>query len=402
MDYAYVGYTEDKRLIKGKIPAASEQAAMDMLDNVGYRIISLKPITRVLPDFSKLLESKVKPQELITFSRQLALLLESGVGIVQALELLGAQTNDKQLKKVLIEAVADIRNGSSLSVALSKHPKVFPAVYHKMIGVGEQTGGLEGTLRNLADYSQRQSTTMSKLKTALTYPAIVLGLAVIVIAIMIVVVLPPIVDMFAALGGELPVTTKLLIASVDFLGNYGMYLFLAIAALGLVGFMYTRSPNGRYYLDMLILRLPVIGRLTLVAELARCCRSMSLLFRSGLPLPEIMTLTAQASGNRVVAKALGDVEHDMLRGEGIAGPMKRKWVFLPLMVEMTKVGEETGSLDSTLVTVADNYEIEAEARTQTLLSMIEPTMTIAMGAGVGFIAMSIFMPLYSSLSLVGG
>jgi type IV pilus assembly protein PilC len=187
---------------------------------------------------------------------------------------------------------------------------------------------------------------------------------------------------------------------MGFLQSYGVYLLVVIIALIIVGFLYSRTPNGRYFRDRLILRLPIIGRLSLVSELARACRSLSLLFRAGLPLPEVMALTAQATGNRVVARALGEVEQDMLRGQGLAKPMSNNHIFLPLMVEMTKVGEETGNLDDSLVIVAENYEIESDRRTQTLLSMIEPMMTIAMGLGVGFLAMSVFMPIYSSLSLI--
>ena len=401
MDYAYVGYGADRRVVKGKISAASEQTAVATLANVGYQVISLKPVARFMPDLSKLMQGTVKPSEIVTFSRQLALLLESGVGIVQSLELLQKQTSDKVLKKVLVTVVSDIRSGDSLSVAMGKHPQAFSTIYHKMVGVGEQTGGLESVLRSLAEYAQRQSSAIGKLKMALAYPAIVLCLAIVVVAVLITVVLPPIVGMFTALGGDLPLPTKMLLAAVAFLNSYGLYVLVAAVGLGLVAFIYSRTPSGQYYRDLLLLKLPVIGRLKLVSDLARCCRSMSLLFRSGLPLPEIMTLTAQASGNRVVTRAFGGVEQDMLRGEGISAPMRKRWVFLPLMVEMTKVGEETGSLDSTLITVAENYEIEAESRTQMLLGLIEPVMTIAMGLGVGFIALSIFMPMYGSLGLVG-
>jgi type IV pilus assembly protein PilC len=153
---------------------------------------------------------------------------------------------------------------------------------------------------------------------------------------------------------------------------------------------------------MLMLRLPLIGRLNLVTELARACRSLSLLFRAGLPLPEVMTLTIQSTGNRVVARALGEVESGMLRGQGMSKPMTNKRVFLPMLVEMTKVGEETGNLDESLIMVADNYEIESDRRTQALLGMIEPVMTIIMGLGVGFLALSVFSPIYSSLNLIGG
>lgn len=189
---------------------------------------------------------------------------------------------------------------------------------------------------------------------------------------------------------------------MNFLTHYGLYLFIGIVILVIIGLLYNRTPTGRYNRDRLMLRLPLIGRLNLVNELARACRSLSLLFRAGLPLPEVMTLTIQATGNRVVARALGEVEQGMLRGQGMAKPMDQNRVFLPMMVEMTKVGEETGNLDESLILVADNFEIEADRRTQALLSMIEPVMTIAMGLGVGFLALSVFMPIYSSLSLVGG
>jgi type IV pilus assembly protein PilC len=186
------------------------------------------------------------------------------------------------------------------------------------------------------------------------------------------------------------------------LQHYGLYLFIAIVALVIIGVWYSRTPNGRYNRDALILKIPLIGRLNLVTELARICRSLALLFKAGLPIPEVMALTIQATSNRVLARALNQVEQGMLRGQGLAKPMSDTRAFLPMMVEMAKVGEETGNLDDSLVLVADNFEIEADRRTQTLLGMIEPAMTIAMGLGVGFLALSVFMPLYGSLGLVGG
>lgn len=400
MEYSYIGYTEDRREVRGKVSAVSELEAIDMLSRFGYKVISLKAVLPFLPDLGNLLKAKVKTSELTMFSRQLALLLEAGLGIVQSLELLQSQTGDRELKKVLGEVVADLRGGDPLSVSLARHPHVFARIYQKMVAVGEQTGGLEQILRNLANYIERQSAAMGKLKAALTYPAIVAVVGVLIMGVMITVVLPPIVGMFTSLKGELPITTKLLLGGVDMLHKYGLHMLIVVLALGIVGYMYSKSPTGHYYRDMLMLKLPILGRLNLISELARCCRSMSLLFKAGLPLPEIMTLASQASGNQVVAKALNGVEQDMLKGEGLAAPMKKRRVFLPLMVEMTKVGEATGTLDATLITVAENYEVEAENRTQRLLSMIEPMMTIAMGLAVGFLALSIFMPLYSSLSLI--
>lgn len=401
MDYTYIGYTEDRRLVKGKIAASDERAASDMLANAGYRIVSLKPATKFLPDLSKILRTGVKPEELVTFSRQLALMLESGVNIVTGLELLQSQTPDRTLRRVLIEIIHDIRSGKSLSAALAQHPHAFSTLYCKMIAVGEQSGDLETVLRSMADYIERQSRAMAKVRQAMTYPIIVFCLAIAVAIIMVTVLLPPLVDMFAKLGGELPITTRLLIGGIEFLKKYGLYLLIGIVALTALGFAYTRTSSGRYNRDLLILKLPVVGRLALITELARVCRSLTLLFRAGIPLPEIMALTTRITGNRVVAKSLTEVEQDMLKGQGLASPMARRRTFLPLMVEMTRVGEETGSLDQSLTIVAENYEIEADRRIQTLLSMIEPAMTIAMGLFVGFLALSVFMPLYGALKLVG-
>jgi len=402
MDYTYMGYTGDRQIVKGRISAADERAAVDMLSGIGYRVVSLKRATSLFSSSSGFFSAKVKTAELVTFCRQLALLLESGVGIIQALELLENQSTDKSLKKVLIQVLHDLRGGKSLSAAIAQHPQVFSKLYSKMISVGEQTGSMETVLRSLAGYTERQSASMSKLKQAMMYPAIVFCLAIGVGAIMITVLLPPLVDMFSKLGGELPLPTRILLGMMAILQHYGLFLFVGIIAVAIVGFMYFRTPNGRYMRDRIMLKIPLMGRLFQVTELARACRSLALLFHAGLPLPEVMNLTIQSANNRVVATALRQVEQGMLRGQGLAKPMSTNPVFLPMMVEMAKVGEETGSLDDSLVMVAENYEIEADRRTQTLLSLIEPAMTIAMGVGVGFLALSVFMPIYSSLSLVGG
>lgn len=401
MEYTYLGYNSDQQVVKGRVTAANEQVAESMLSNIGYRVVSLKRASAFTSMSFTLFAGKVKTTEMVTFSRQLALLLESGVGIVQALELLETQATDKNLKTVLVQVVNDLRGGKSLSMAMAEHPRVFSKLYCKLTSVGEQTGALETVLRSLASYLERETATMSKIKQAMMYPIVVGCLGIVVAAIMLTVLLPPLIDMFSRLGGTLPLPTRILLGTMTFLQHYGLFLILGILAIGIVGFMYGRTPNGRYMRDRIMLKVPIIGRLFQVTELARACRSLALLFKAGLPLPEVMTLTIQAANNRVVATALRQVEHGMLRGQGMAKPMSNNRVFLPMMVEMTKIGEETGSLDESLVMVAENYEIEADRRTQTLLSLIEPAMTIAMGLGVGFLALSVFLPIYSSLNLVG-
>jgi type IV pilus assembly protein PilC len=402
MEYSYFGYNNDKKIVKGKVTAATEQAASDMLINLGYNILNLKPIASFIPKNLVLFQGKVKTDEIVTFSRQLALLIESGVGIIQSLELLGNQSSDKQLKSVLINVIDDLRGGKALSESMSKYPNVFSIIYSKMVGVGERTGSLDTILRNLANYAEQQSKSASKIKTALAYPIVVGILAIVVGAILIGFVLPPIVNLFKALGGDLPLPTKILIGFSEFTQANGIAIGIALLII-IVGVIFSmRTSKGKYMWDEIKLRIPYLGRLLHVSELAKLCRNMSLLFKAGIPLNEIITLTSHACGNRTIARALNEVGQETLRGKGLSDPMRSHKAFLPLMVELTKVGEETGNLEETLNMISMNYETEAETRTQRMIAMIEPAMTIAMGIFVGFLALSIFMPIYGSLGLVGG
>jgi type IV pilus assembly protein PilC len=401
MEYAYIGYTEDRRVVKGRISAVSEKLATDMLSGLGYNVINLKPITRFIPDLSEIFKSKVKSTELVSFSRQLALLLQSGVSVIRCLELLRDQSGDARLRKVIDAIVPDLRAGSTLAEAMSKHPEAFSRMFSRLVEVGERTGSLDTVLGNLANYAERESRAIAKIKNALTYPIIVFVLALFVGAILVGFVLPPIINMFKALGGELPLITKILIGSVNFFSANVFWILPLLVVTCLGTFIYFKTPKGNFVWHRLQLRLPLIGRIAHISELARICRSMSLLFRAGLPVADIINMSAQSSTNKVIARALTEVGQDALQGKGLSHPMnERPYAFLPLMTELTSVGEETGNLEETLIMIAENYETEADIKTQRLLSLIEPTMTIAMGIVVGFLALSIFMPLYGSLQYV--
>lgn len=402
MEFEYVGYTADRQVVKGKIAADTEKDAGERLTSSGYQILSIKHITPFISDSPTFFQAKVKQEEVIMFSRQLALLLESGVGIVQGLELLKAQTVNKRFSSMLATVITDLRTGLPVSAALEKHPDAFNKMYCKIIAVGEQTGQLESVLRNLANYAEQSTTAVKKIKQAMTYPIIVLVLGVLVGILAVTFILPPIMKMFKAMGGNLPLMTQMLINTVNFMSVYGLYVLGGLVALCIITYIYVKTPDGAYMKDKLLLNLPVLGRLNLLNNLSRICRSITILFKSGLPLPDILTLTADSAGNLVVSRALQEVEQDIIKGDALATSMQKNPVFLPLMVEMTKVGEETGNLDNTLSIVAESFEIEAADKLQTVLGMIEPAMTIIIGLGVGFLALSIFMPIYSSLSLVGG
>jgi type IV pilus assembly protein PilC len=402
MDYSYIGYSNEGQIIRGKIAAQTEHAAMERLHNTGYKVITIEPAVSFLPDVSNVFKGRVNQSELILFFRQLALLVEAGVGIVQSIELLRLQSANKEFKKVLFQIIADIRSGETLSSAMSSHKHIFSEMYVKLITVGEQTGNLEVVLRNMADYIERESVAMKKLKSSLMYPAIVICLAIVVGIIIIAVVLPPLMTFFQAFGGtELPLPTRMLLVLSTIMTDHGSTILLVFAALVLILFIYNKTASGKLVRDKLILKLPGIGQVTLLTELARACRSFSLLLKSGLNLPDVVSLAAQSSGNLVLKIALDQVGLEALRGQGLSGPMRSNPVFLPLMVEMTKVGEETGNLDDVLVTVAQNFEADAESRLQTLLTMIEPVMTVVIGAAVAFLALSVFLPLYSGIRVVG-
>jgi type IV pilus assembly protein PilC len=399
MDYAYLGYTADRKIVKGKITAVSESAASTTLSDLGYRVVNLKPVKSFLPNI-RLFRSKVKSNELVSFSRQLALLLESGVGIIHCLELQRDQTSDAELRRVLNQIIPDLRSGSTLSEAMVKYPNVFSNIYSRMVEVGERTGSLDAVLKNLANYAETESKAISKLKNAMTYPMIVLVLGIVVATILVTFVLPPIINMFGSLGAELPLITKILIFGVNFVKDNILIIIGVVLWIVLLVSMYTRTKTGSLNWNRFKLKVPLLGRITHVSELARICRNMALLFRAGLPVNEIIGLTAQASGNKAISKELREVGEDALKGLGLSGPMTKRKSFLPLMTELISVGEETGNLEETLIMIALNYETEADIKTQRLLSLIEPTMTIIMGLMVGFLALSIFIPLYSSLQYI--
>ncbi len=396
MDYTYVAYTQDRRLVKGKLSAANEDAAAGLLGYGGYQVLSLKQVVPFL-DKGMLAGrfSRVKPAEMVMFSRQLALLLESGIDIVTSLELLQNQTTNQTLKRVIVEVVSDIRGGSSLSAALSKHPRAFSQLYHRAISAGEQGGNLEEVLRQMADHIERAATTGKKVKNALRYPIIVFIVAIVVVGLLVTFVLPTFTTLYTSFGTELPLLPKLLIGLTDWFSRYGIYLVLGI--VGIIGgiFAYTKTPDGQTWWHKLQLSLPVFGRINLLNQLSRCCRTMSLLFKVGVPLPEIMAVVIYGTTNKIMAEALTEVRQELIRGEGLSRPMSRRRLFLPLMVQMVGVGEETGNLDKTLATVAQAYEAEAEDKTSSAVALIQPAMTIVIGGIVAFIAIALVSAMYS-------
>ena len=402
MDFAYIAYTEDKKLVRGKLSASSEEMATQLLSYGGYRVVSLKEVVRFF-DKEKFLSrfTRVKPKEIAMFSRQLALLLESGTDIVTSLDLLQEQMTNESLKKTIGYVASDIRAGSSLSVALSRHPLAFSPMYYRAIAAGEQGGNLEVVLRQMATHIEKGINTEKQIRGALTYPFIVVIVAVIVVIILATFVLPAFTKMYAEFGAELPLITRILMSISDWFSKYGLYLILGILVAVVAVFAYIRTPGGKHWWDTTVLKLPVIGRVVHLGELSRCCRTMSLLIRIGLPLPEVLAMVTNNSNNKVVADNLTGVQHDLIRGEGLSRPMAKRKLFLPLMTQMVKVGEETGNLDNTVETVAESFEMEAADKTAAAIALIQPVMTIIIGLVVGFVVLAMVSAMYSIYGTFG-
>ena len=399
MAYQFKAYTLDKRVVQGTIDAASESTAEEALYRAGYqRVLSLKQmrpglsLERLLPTLFR-----VKTQDVIDFSRQLATLIESGITILTALQLLEEQAFRPVFSKVIAGLVSELRGGSSLSQALSKYPEAFSYTYCQVVKAGEQAGNLEVGLRQIAGYMERQVATAKRIKSALAYPLVVLFMAIGVFVLLITVALPPLVGLFNALGTELPWMTRSLIAISNFLTNYKFYLLggVAIVAISIIG--YLRLPAGKLTMDRLWLKLPLIGPINIQRNVGHFCRTASMLLKAGLLLPQTMSIVIQTVGNRIIRQTLKEVREKLVQGQGLSQPMAAIDLFPRLMVEMVSVGEKTGNLDSTLATLGDYYEQRVDQRVNTLISMIGPALTVGVGLIVAFIALSIITPLYSIL-----
>lgn len=397
MNFTYVAYAEEeKKLINGQVSATTEESATELLAYGGYRVLSLKSVR---PWFDKerlqAFFSRIKPTEIVMFSRQLALLLESGTDIVTALDLLRNQLTNQTLTKIVTEIASDIRGGSSLSTAMSKHPRAFSPMYYRAISAGEQGGNLEVVLRQMADYIEKGTVTGKQIRSALTYPVIVVLVTVGVVAILITKVFPAFTVLYSQVGAKLPMPTRILISLTNWLNHNGLYLLLAVLIVGAAAFVYIKTPAGKYRWDRMMLRVPVIGRIVHLSELSRCCRTVSMLVKIGLPLPEVMAMAIHSSNNKFVAENLTGVQQELIRGEGLSQPMAKRKLFLPLMTQMVKVGEETGNLENTLNTVADNFDMEASDKTKAAVGLIQPIMTLIIGGIVGFVVLAMMSAMYS-------
>ena len=393
--FAYKAYTERGQKREGRIEAAGTSAAEQALWLEGLKIVQLNPAgpKKTMADYFPSLY-QISRQDLILFTRQLATFVGAGVAMTRALTVIAEETASPLFKRVILTVLDDLERGQNLSESLVKHPKVFPSLYVDLIRVAELTGNLEATLKELAGYLRRDLNTVRRVRTAMIYPAVILVVATAVVIILVFFALPAFVKIFAEFRVKLPLSTRILIGIVAFTRAWGLLIGAVVAVLAGAIVVALRTQRGLYAKDQISLKLPIMGPIVLSAVLNRFARTLAMVLKAGVPLGQTFDAVIAGTGNKVFQRGLGTVKEQMTGGEGFAGPLLRTHLFPPMLTQMVRVGEETGTLDTYLEQAADFYEEELDYRIRAMTSLIEPVMTVAVGIVVGFIAVSLISAMY--------
>jgi type IV pilus assembly protein PilC len=393
--YAYKAYTERGQKREGRIEAAGTSDAEQALWLEGLKIVQLNPAApkKAMADYFPSLY-QISRQDLILFTRQLATFVGAGVAMTRALTVIAEETASPLFKRVILTVLDDLERGQNLSESLAKHPKVFPSLYVDLIRVAELTGNLEATLKELAGYLRRDLNTVRRVRTAMIYPAVILVVATAVVIILVFFALPAFVKIFAEFRVQLPLSTRILIGIVAFTRAWGLVMGAVIASIIVAIVLALRTQRGKYARDLISLKVPVMGPIVVSAVLNRFSRTLAMVLKAGVPLGQTFDAVIAGTGNRVFQRGLATVKEQMTGGEGFAGPLLRTHLFPPMLTQMVRVGEETGTLDTYLEQAADFYEEELDYRIRAMTSLIEPVMTVAVGLVVGFIAVSLISAMY--------
>jgi type IV pilus assembly protein PilC len=386
----------DKRGKKeGTVTADSRREAMAKLKEDGIRVIEMTEVPETLLTMELTIGNPVKLQHFVIYLRQFATLIKAGVTVVEATEILAIQTESKALKKALIAVEQDLREGNPYSDSVAKHKKIFNSMFINMVKAGEVAGNMDETLEKLADDFEKQHDTVSKVKSALTYPAVIGVLAIGAVIFLLVGVVPTFVTMFEDMGAELPGITKFVLNASGFMQSFWWLIFLIIIAFVFTIIYMKKNKKTKYYLDYFLLRMPIFGNMLQKAALARMMRTLSSLFSSSVPILQAMSIVEKVVENEVIARVIRESRNSLEKGRSMTEPMMNHWAFPPLVTQMISIGESTGALDSMLSKIAEFYEKEVEQGTDRLKSLIEPIMIVFLAGVVGVIVLSIMMPMFS-------
>jgi len=397
--FAYTAINAQGLVTKGVLHAADPVSAKDQLRQQGLLAQSLNE--QKSTSASRARFARIKPKSLQVFSRQFATLIQAGVSIVQALLILEEQTDDKKLAVVIAEVREDVESGVVLSRAMSRHPKVFNRLYVAMIEAGEASGTLDIVLDRVAIQIEKDTKLKRRVKSAMIYPTVVLTFAFLVLCGMLMFLVPIFVKIFAQLNGQLPTITQLVVNASNVLRDYYWIIFPAIFLIIFGLLRYKKTPQGRALWDRTKLRLPMkIGDVVLKVAMARFSRTLATLVSAGVDIVKALEITGSTAGNSVLEDSLVDIRRRVNEGARIAQTLQESAIFPPMVSQMVKIGEETGELDHMLSKIADFYEDEVDTAVAALTSIIEPIMMIGVGAMVGLIVISMYMPMFKMLKLV--
>ncbi len=344
---------------------------------------------------------KVSDKDIVVFTRQFSTMIDAGLPLVQALDILSSQVESKTLAKVLKQIKDDVEAGSTYADALKKHPRVFSELYANMVAAGEAGGILDTILNRLAAYIEKSMKLKKKVKGAMVYPIVVTTVAIGAIAIIMVFVVPVFSKMFAQLGGTLPLPTQIVIKISNFLGGLGGLIVFGLIVGGVIALIqFRKTEKGKHTTDKILLKLPIFGVLINKVAVAKFTRTLGTLVSSGVPILDGLEITAKTSGNKVVEYAIMEVRKQVTGGKTLAEPLSKAAVFPPMVTHMISVGESTGALDSMLSKIADFYDDEVDAAVNNLTAMLEPMLMVFLGGSVGFIVVAMYLPIFKLITLI--
>lgn len=397
--YVFKGRNRLGETIVGERIADNRESLRQLLRREQIMLTSVKEKGReiAVPKPSK--QGKVKSKELAIFTRQFSVMIDAGLPLVQCLDILSEQQENKFFKQTIAQIRQDVEEGSTLAAAMARHPKVFDSLYVNMVEAGETGGILDLILQRLATYIEKIVKLKRDVVSALIYPSAVIAIAIVVIAVIMIFVIPQFESIFLGLlgpGEQLPLPTRIVVGISRFLAGWGgLSILLALVGLGVAIKQYYQTPRGRHQIDALLLKLPILGIILRKIAIARFSRTLSTLLSSGVPILSALEITARTAGNVIIEEAILKIRDAIERGETFVEPLKATEVFPNMVAQMVGIGEQTGALDAMLGKVADFYEQEVDAAIANLLTLIEPVMIAFLGVTIGSIVIAMYMPLFT-------
>jgi type IV pilus assembly protein PilC len=399
--YLWKGKDRHDKTKKGEMEAPSEDAARSELTRRKITSLKIKKKPKDLFENVSFMQPKIKQSDIIIFCRQFSTMIDAGLPIIQCLDILYAQNDNKTFKKMLREVKANVESGQTLSEALKKYPKQFDDLFVNMIAAGEAGGILDSILRRLSAYLEKSAKLKSKIKGGMTYPIVTIVIAIIVVAIIMVFVIPVFEEMFSSMGSALPAATQFVVNLSRSVKSNIFYIIGAIIIAFFAIRRFYKTEKGKVFIDDFLLKLPLFGQLIRKAAVAKFTRTMGTMLTSGVAILDALEIVARTAGNKTIEKAIFDTRTAIAEGRTMSDPLAESGVFPSMVCQMIAVGESTGALDAMLTKIADFYEEEVDQAVENLTSLIEPFMIVFLGVVIGGLVVSMYLPIFKMASALG-